>query len=107
MFYDTSYEYVCTSWEQRSNPATVEMNRWSFISLFIFMNILLVILYIISSAVSYGGTFAYLQKEWTSIADRQYRTDIAFSIGMSLVPIVWPVVLLFATWFYKHWFKFW
>lgn len=61
--------------------------------------ILLIIVYIFLSWTTAGGHFAYLQGEYQS--KERYREDLAFAIGISILPPSW-IVAPISTGFYKH-----
>lgn len=67
---------------------------------------LIIVLYVITSVISYGGTFAYFQEGNPLSAEESYRKDMGVSILFSLIPFVGFIVSLFITGFYEKGFKF-
>lgn len=67
---------------------------------------LIIVLYVITSVISYGGTFAHFQESYPLIAEEDYRKDMGVSILVSLIPFVGFIVSLFIAGFYEKGFKF-
>ncbi len=70
------------------------------------MTTLIIIAYVVSVVISYGGTFAYFNGEYPSIAKNNHRENMAQSLMFALIPIAGFVVPFFMTGFFKHGFKF-
>lgn len=63
---------------------------------------------LISAVLSHGMSFAYVQLEFPSTADKQYREDLGNSLLMALFCLIIPpmlVVPLTSTGFCKHGMK--
>ncbi len=69
--------------------------------------ITLIIIWVFCAAISYGGFFAYSQKEYPWSSERDYREDLAMSIFIGILGPIGFIVVLVSTGFYKHGFKFW
>jgi hypothetical protein len=50
---------------------------------------------------TWGALMADLQGSWPSLADEDYRDDLATSAGFSLIPVIW-FLSPFLTGFYEH-----
>jgi len=68
--------------------------------------ILYLIFHLSCAVLSAGMVFAYVQKEWSSLAKEEYRQDLSKSWGISLIggPISLAVAF-FMTGFVEHGFK--
>lgn len=66
-----------------------------------------IIIHIICGIISYGGIFAYVQKEFESIARSHYRENMAMSAMTGFFGPIGLIVVFFNTGFFKHGFKFW
>ncbi len=62
--------------------------------------------WIVTSVICYGSTFAYLQRQFPTIAKEMYKEDMFHSIIVSLIPFVGFIIGTFLNGFYKHGFKF-
>ena len=69
--------------------------------------VIFLIIYLVTIILSYGVTFAFIQRKWPVLAEADYAEDMAFS---ALFAMLGPCMLL-ATIFlcerYKYGIKFW
>lgn len=66
---------------------------------------LFVLLWLVSSVLTFGWNFAYFQREYPTLAEENYLADILFSLAISLFPFagLFPVYLMDL---HKHGWKF-
>ena len=70
------------------------------------ITIILVTLYVLTGIMNYAGIFAYCQRRYALIAKESYRSDMAFSMLVSMIPFIGFFVGFFVTGFYQYGFKF-
>lgn len=62
------------------------------------------IVFIFMWAVTWMGSLAYWQGKYPTIAERDYRQDLGFSMVMSLNPLCW-IIMPFYSGFYEYGFQ--
>ncbi len=67
--------------------------------------ILFIIMWVVTSVLAYGFSFAHFQRKYPSLAVRYYRIDMAFCLAMSIFPLV-SFISVFILGFYKYGLKF-
>lgn len=67
---------------------------------------ILIIAYIITAIVAYGGSLAYYQRKYLYIAEENLREDILFCIVISCIPAIGFITQFVFTGGFKYGFKF-
>ncbi len=71
----------------------------------IYIIIMIVAIWVICGVFTYGLSFAYVQKEFSTIAERDYKKDKRYALYLGLLGIFSLIVVLFTNGI-KHGLKF-
>jgi hypothetical protein len=61
--------------------------------------------YAVFGTITYGGTLAYWQSKWPTLAEEQYGEDVAFAVMTAIIPLFW-LSAPFVFEFYRYGFQF-
>lgn len=66
--------------------------------------LLVATLWFVGWMISWPAVLAYFQGKYPNLADEDYREDLAFAMGFSLIPVFW-LMIPFTTGFYEYGFQ--
>ena len=65
-----------------------------------------IVFWIICGVLAYGITFGHFHRNHPSIAEKNYRQNMSFSVGIGLIGPIGLIVIFFHSGFAEHGLKF-